>query len=242
MKDISNFGTNIAIMRKQKGLTQNQLALLVGVTAQAVSKWETNESLPDIALLPKIAEIFRTSIDTLFSSFDEKSPASINIMTERLERVRTMLEKNGDGSAIVLNHVSGCKMSPSSSALHFKGRSLQEDPGFFLFVSDAYLEESKDLDSNTIARLCGVLSKEEYVHVIKCLVNAYPKFGIRRTRNQIMKECEVTSEVLEEYIAISKELSTIKEDPKDSLYLTTSGMVIAMSFLGLSSCFRSMRA
>lgn len=55
----------IAFLRKQKGLTQEQLANLIGVTNQAVSKWESAQCCPDIQLLPDIAKIFEVSIDDL---------------------------------------------------------------------------------------------------------------------------------------------------------------------------------
>ena len=62
---INNIGTNISILRKQKGITQDELAKFVGVSAQAVSKWE-NGGIPDTVLLPKIADYFEVSIDKLF--------------------------------------------------------------------------------------------------------------------------------------------------------------------------------
>ena len=63
--DIMTIGKNIAEFRKAKGVKQDELAKFVGVTAQAVSKWE-NGGVPDIELLPKIAEFFNVSIDELF--------------------------------------------------------------------------------------------------------------------------------------------------------------------------------
>ena len=49
-------------MRKSTGLTQEQLATKLGVSAQSVSKWENEISMPDISLLPDIAEAFGISI------------------------------------------------------------------------------------------------------------------------------------------------------------------------------------
>jgi len=51
--------------RKRLGLTQDALAEQLGVTAQAVSKWENDQSCPDIATLPKLADLFGVSVDTL---------------------------------------------------------------------------------------------------------------------------------------------------------------------------------
>lgn len=58
-------GKRIIFHRKRMGLTQDQLAERLGVTAQAVSKWENDQSCPDITMLPKLAEIFSITIDEL---------------------------------------------------------------------------------------------------------------------------------------------------------------------------------
>lgn len=58
-------GKRIMAARKKLGLTQDQLAERLGVTAQAVSKWENDQSCPDITMLPKLAELFNTTTDEL---------------------------------------------------------------------------------------------------------------------------------------------------------------------------------
>ena len=58
-------GKRIMQHRKRLGLTQEQLAERVGVSAQAVSKWENDLSCPDISLLPVLAEIFGITVDEL---------------------------------------------------------------------------------------------------------------------------------------------------------------------------------
>ena len=58
-------GKRIAKNRKRLGMTQDQLAEKLGITAQAVSKWENDQSCPDITMLPKLAEIFGITTDEL---------------------------------------------------------------------------------------------------------------------------------------------------------------------------------
>lgn len=66
-----NIGNNIAVLRKKKGITQEELANELGVSAQAVSKWENNSSCPDVSLLTKIADYFGVSVDALLRTQED---------------------------------------------------------------------------------------------------------------------------------------------------------------------------
>lgn len=66
-----NIGTQIKTFRLEKKVKQEELAEYLGVSAQAVSKWETGASTPDITLLPGIATYFGVSIDELFALPEE---------------------------------------------------------------------------------------------------------------------------------------------------------------------------
>lgn len=67
----STLGSCIRTLRMQNNLTQLQLAELLGVTDKAVSKWERDLSYPDIALFPKLADIFGTTVDGLLRECKE---------------------------------------------------------------------------------------------------------------------------------------------------------------------------
>ena len=62
-----SMGKNIAYLRKSKGYTQEELGQKIGVTNQAVSKWESETSMPDIMLLPRIANALDVTLDDLFA-------------------------------------------------------------------------------------------------------------------------------------------------------------------------------
>lgn len=71
---------NIKRLRSQLGVTQEMLADYCGISSQAVSKWEMQQSVPDVSVLPAIAEYFKVSMDELFfgnSGFTPLSTASI---------------------------------------------------------------------------------------------------------------------------------------------------------------------
>ena len=60
-----SFGNMVAALRKEKGMTQLELAEKMGVTDKAVSKWERDLSFPDVSSIPKLAEILGVSVDEL---------------------------------------------------------------------------------------------------------------------------------------------------------------------------------
>lgn len=60
-----SFGTMIAKMRKEQGMTQLELAEKMGVTDKAVSKWERDLSFPDVNSIPRLAEIFNVTVDEM---------------------------------------------------------------------------------------------------------------------------------------------------------------------------------
>lgn len=79
-------GKKIKQLRQNKGITQETLANVLGVTYQAVSRWENGTTTPDIALLPQISIYFGVSIDELFE-FTEES---------QYERIRNMLNEKAE--------------------------------------------------------------------------------------------------------------------------------------------------
>ena len=90
-------GAMIAKLRKEKGATQEELASKVGVSSQAVSKWE-NGGMPDAELLPKIAVFFEVSIDALFGRNLKDQCDTAQVISARFEdkneeqRIQTMFQ------------------------------------------------------------------------------------------------------------------------------------------------------
>ena len=75
-------GENIKKLRKAMDVSQEKLAEAVGVTVQAVSKWENSTSLPDIGIVPEIAAFFGVTLDELFFGVNEiktKKSAELNL-------------------------------------------------------------------------------------------------------------------------------------------------------------------
>ncbi|HOQ06774.1 MAG TPA: helix-turn-helix transcriptional regulator [Clostridiales bacterium] len=83
MKEI-NIARNIARLRREKGLTQEDLANYIGVSKASVSKWETGQSYPDITFLPQLATLFNISIDELMGYEPQMSMEDIRKLYVKL--------------------------------------------------------------------------------------------------------------------------------------------------------------
>jgi transcriptional regulator with XRE-family HTH domain len=69
-----SMGEFIAERRKEKGLTQRELAQMLNITDKAVSKWERNLACPDINTIPKLAEILSVSVEELLNANPAEKP------------------------------------------------------------------------------------------------------------------------------------------------------------------------
>ncbi len=98
----TSLGKRIAVFRRQMSMTQDELAEKLGVSAQAVSKWENDLSCPDIMLLPRLAQYLNTSVDVLLSG--EKKPETQLVQEKERKPTAQMLLK------IVVNSADGDKV------------------------------------------------------------------------------------------------------------------------------------
>ena len=131
--------TKIAELRKSAGLTQDALAEKLGVTFQAVSKWENALSCPDISLIPQIAEIFDVSIDALFG-LEPKDSESKAIQKEKNDR---LLDWPDDGKLravlFIGNRITGKKEytnEKSTVTLEYDGDALDIISDFSVSCGD----------------------------------------------------------------------------------------------------------
>ena len=84
---------NLQMLRKEKGITQEQLADIFGITNQSISKWELGLSCPDITMLPKIAEFFSVTIDELIGY---KPVTTINNIYIELNSYLSSIKDDGE--------------------------------------------------------------------------------------------------------------------------------------------------
>ena len=82
-------GKRIGMYRRQKGMRQDDLAQALGVTPQAVSKWENDQTYPDISLLPRLAKLLDVTVDELLSG--KKTPPAQLVPEDKRKNIKDMM-------------------------------------------------------------------------------------------------------------------------------------------------------
>lgn len=101
-------GKRIAMLRKEKGMKQDTLAEVLGVSPQAVSKWENDQTCPDISLLPRLAELLGVSVDELLSGKKEELAQTAKVLPpEERKQIKDMMLRilvdSADGDHVRVN-------------------------------------------------------------------------------------------------------------------------------------------
>lgn len=103
----NTLGKRIGMLRREKGLKQEDLAEALGVSAQAVSKWENDQTCPDISLLPKLAKLLGVTVDALLSGEQELKPVVEMVPVEQRKEIQDMMLRvivdSRDGDKVRVN-------------------------------------------------------------------------------------------------------------------------------------------
>lgn len=141
-----NFSEKLKEIRKDKGLSQEQLAEKIGVSRQAITKWETGKGLPDVENMVIIAEIFKTTLDELLrdSAIKQESekPVFISETIYDIDCEKHFDINIGNASAVILS-------SGTDEKLHIKlsSETLENLDAMFKIKLD---EKKNKLDVNCL--------------------------------------------------------------------------------------------
>lgn len=136
-------GENLAQARKKAGLTQEAVAEKLGVSRQTISKWETDETLPDIRQSKKLADLYQVTLDELVA-FDFE----VQELTEMIDRVSDEVVEKVDWTAvwaqkypILARYPQEMDTTPYAEALRALLAQLQREQGYseedcFLVLKD----------------------------------------------------------------------------------------------------------
>lgn len=111
-----NFAENLKHLRKEKGITQEKLSEVLGVSAQSVSRWELAICYPDIEMLPAIANYFGTTVDFLISNDPISKEKDYEIFCERLKEYR---RSEGRGKECIEFVQEYCRKYPENDEYAF---------------------------------------------------------------------------------------------------------------------------
>jgi len=132
-------GNKIQELRKKRGITQEQLANAIGISFQAVSKWENNIALPDITLMPLLANFFGVSMDELFDFSLEEMKNEIKKIVDDAYEYR---ESNPEKSRSILE--AGLKKYPENDILLNNLLYVMPDPDETIEFATRLIEKTSD--------------------------------------------------------------------------------------------------
>lgn len=174
--DTRKIGEQIAELRKAKGLTQNELGERVGVSFQAVSKWERGETLPDITLLPVLANVLETTVDFILCGKERvveyKGKFSVADMRKGLNCLKSAGEYLGTENIIYRAAIKGIDTELNTRI---------EDAFLDDYVYEAFLAEViiQNLISGLYVDISDVKNNFKHEHFKNIVLEYCNKHGIK---------------------------------------------------------------
>lgn len=174
--NIEKVGNQIAILRKKKGMSQNDLGERLGVTFQAVSKWERGETLPDTAILPDLANVLETTVDFILTGGEKmvEYRGKINVcdMIDGLKCLENMGVLLGKENIIYLSAIKGINEHMNTDI----EEAFVNDYAFEAFVAEAVIH---NLNMGAYVDLTDVKNHFKHEHFKKIVVDFCIKHGIK---------------------------------------------------------------
>lgn len=161
--DIRSMGETIARLRKTKDITQKQLADQLGITDQAVSKWENGGAYPDITLLPTLADLLDVTVDELIRQAPESSSKAT--MKEQLRPLVAAISKNIEQLLFMKDK------TPPIIGLHVYLKELRSNnSGTWTLTSTKTPDSVAKADSTKAATFMSPFGNDQQVRIIQSLL------------------------------------------------------------------------
>lgn len=174
--NIEKAGEQIAMLRKIKGLTQNELGERLGVSFQAVSKWERCETLPDVAVLPDLAKVLETTIDFILcggeKAVEYRGRISVSDMISGIKCLKNMGELLGKENIIYRSAIKGINESMNTDI----EEAFTNDYAFEAFVAEAVIQ---NLIMGAYVDVTDVKNSFKHEHFRKIVMDHCKKHGIK---------------------------------------------------------------
>lgn len=173
-----SIGTNIKKLRRERDITQEQLAEILRLTPSAISQWETDRVLPDITYLPKLANVFRVSADVILGIDIETKEVQIE---EIYNEARELFCTGNRDNAIRL-YRQGLEKYPDAYKLMVElafclsqsGERTDMDESIALFERIRAGTNDEDTKNFAIGNLCGLYMNVGKPEMAKSLADTIP--------------------------------------------------------------------
>jgi len=159
-------GTRIKELRKRNNITQEQLAEKLGVTNQAISRWESETGYPDIEYIKPISEFFNVTIDYLFDDNKDEKCMENDALLEKSAVTHTMLIKENnfelieqgakilkDGMTVILEFVNTSRETEIEYLNFLKGVIFAIDGSINQVSAETYLLTPQGITVQTIRKI-----------------------------------------------------------------------------------------
>lgn len=174
--NIKKVGEQIAALRKAKGITQNELGERIGVSFQAVSKWERGETLPDITLLPDLAKILETTTDYILLGSEKvieyKGKFTVTDMKKGLNCLEKVGEYLGAENIIYRSAIKGINNELNTNI----EEAFSNDNVFEAFLAEAIIQ---NLMSGLYVDISDVKNNFKHEHFKNIVVDYCDRYGIK---------------------------------------------------------------
>ncbi|MBQ4603589.1 MAG: helix-turn-helix transcriptional regulator [Clostridia bacterium] len=142
------FGENLKNLRKSKDLTQEMLADFLGMSFQAISKWERGETYPDITMLPAIASFFGVTVDSLLG-------------TDKIENENKIQEYKDEYQRL-------CRENKFDEAIVLAKQASHEFPGNYELLANYFGSLTNNRDYRDGEYLIGIRAEKQRLYEIIC--------------------------------------------------------------------------
>ena len=174
--DMKLVGNQIAALRKGKGLTQTELGERLGISFQAVSKWERGETLPDTAILLDLAEVLETSVDYILTGGSQvlhyRGKITVQEAKDGILSLKRMGELLGKENLLYRCAVEGINEKMNTNIED----AFADDRVFECFAAEAIIQ---NLASGKYIDLTDVKNGFQYDHFRQIILEYCAKHGIK---------------------------------------------------------------
>ncbi len=174
--DMQKVGRQIAALRKAKGITQSELGERIGVSFQAVSKWERGETLPDTAILPDLARILEASVDSILlggeKSIEYKGRFSVADMKIGLNCIRNAGEYLGKYNIIYRSAITGINTQLNTDI----EEAFTDDYVFEAFLAEAIIQ---NLTAGLYVDISDIKNSFRHEHFKNIVTDYCSRYGIK---------------------------------------------------------------